>query len=48
MAFGISNTLFDNLKAKVNCMDKNERNCVLLFDEMRIKKALILMKIDKN
>ncbi|KYQ47874.1 hypothetical protein ALC60_13083 [Trachymyrmex zeteki] len=36
---GISNTMFHQLQAKVSCMDSNERNCILLFDEMRIKKG---------
>lgn len=31
--------MFHHLKAKVNCMDSNERNCILLFDEMKIKKG---------
>lgn len=36
---GISKTLFQNLKAKVDCMDNMERNCALIFYEMRIKKC---------
>lgn len=31
--------MFHHLKAKVNCVDSNERNCILLFDEMKIKKG---------
>lgn len=35
---GICSTMFHCLKEKVKCMG-SERNCVLLFDEIRIKKG---------
>ncbi|XP_046145935.1 uncharacterized protein LOC123989259 [Osmia bicornis bicornis] len=36
---GICTTFFTQLRKKVSWMDDSERNCVLLFDEMTIKKS---------